>query len=115
MAVESKRMGGLEGFQRKFLRGLAHKLKPVAFVGQKGVTEAVIRAVDEALGTHELIKMKFVERRDKDAKREIAEEVSARTDSEMVGMIGHTVILYRPGADPDRRRIIVPGGGRKER
>ena len=49
----------LNGSQRKFLRGLAHKLKPVVIIGQKGFGEAVIHAVEDALNAHELIKVKF--------------------------------------------------------
>ena len=32
-------MKKLESFQRKYLRGLAHKLKPVVLIGQKGLTD----------------------------------------------------------------------------
>ncbi len=49
-------MEKLKGFQKKYLKGLAHSKKPLVFVGQKGVTPTLIKAVDEALGTHELIK-----------------------------------------------------------
>ena len=34
-------MKKLEGFQRKYLRGLTHKLKPVVLIGQKGLTYEV--------------------------------------------------------------------------
>jgi hypothetical protein len=29
----------LEGFEKKYLRGLAHGLKPVVFIGRQGMTE----------------------------------------------------------------------------
>jgi len=83
-------------------------LKPVAFVGQKGVTGTLVRSIDEALAFHELIKVKFVEFREKEKKKEMTETIEKRTGSEMVGMIGHTAILYRPGADPEQRKIKVP-------
>jgi len=38
----------------------------------------------------------------------MTETIEKRTGSEMVGMIGHTAILYRPGADPEQRKIKVP-------
>ena len=101
-------MNSLDSSQKKYLRGLAHKLKPVAFVGQKGVTDTLVRAIDEALAFHELIKVKFVEFREKEKKKELTESIGKRTGSEMVGMIGHTAILYRPGADPEQRKIKVP-------
>jgi len=87
----------------------AHQLKPVVFVGQKGVTDTLVRAIDEALAFHELIKVKFVEFREKEKKKEIVETIEERTGCAMVGLIGHTAILYRPGADPEQRKIKVPG------
>ena len=44
--------------QRKFLRGLAHSLKPVVFVGKAGLTEGVTEQINIALFDHELIKVK---------------------------------------------------------
>ena len=101
-------MKRLEGFQRKHLRGLAHKLKPVAFIGQKGITDAVSGAIGEALDTHELIKLKFVEFKEKEQKRAIISAIEERTGCEMVGMIGHIAILYRQQRNPEKRSIELP-------
>ncbi|MBW1754247.1 MAG: YhbY family RNA-binding protein, partial [Deltaproteobacteria bacterium] len=54
-------MKKLQGFQKKHLRGLAHSLKPVVFIGQKGITDTVVRSINEALNSHELIKVKFID------------------------------------------------------
>lgn len=98
----------LKGFQKKYLRGLAHSLKPIVQIGREGVTDRVIRAVDEGLFRHELIKIKFNDLKEKDLKEAITGEIAAKTGSEQVGMIGHTVILYRRQADPEKRKIAVP-------
>ena len=57
--------------QRKALRGRAHALQPIVIVGQAGVDDRVLRSVDEALTTHELIKVRLHEPEDKraDARR----------------------------------------------
>jgi len=52
-------MRKLDGYRRKYLRGLAHGLKPVVFIGQKGLTSEVLSSTEKALETHELIKVKF--------------------------------------------------------
>ncbi|HNR51966.1 MAG TPA: YhbY family RNA-binding protein, partial [Deltaproteobacteria bacterium] len=39
----------LTGAQRKYLRGLAHSLRPVVQAGKNGITPELLRAVDEAL------------------------------------------------------------------
>ena len=101
-------MQELKGFQKKYLRGLAHKLQPVVYVGQKGVTDAVIDSLEEALSAHELVKVRFVENKEKNTKKMISTELEKRTGSRMVGLIGHVAILFRPHPDPDKRKIILP-------
>lgn len=98
----------LKGFQKKYLRGLAHKLKPVVFIGQKGVTPSMLKSVDEALGTHELIKLKFVDFKEKELKIEIIATIESKTDSQAAGLIGHTAILFRQNNDPEKQKIRVP-------
>ena len=93
----------LPGYQRKFLRGLAHGLKPVVLVGQAGVTGAVLAAVDRALTDHELIKVRL--RRPPD-KKAMAEALARGTGAELCGLAGHQVILFRP--HPERPRIVLP-------
>ena len=102
------RVDSLNGYQKKYLRGLAHGLKPVVFVGQKGFTDALVREVDGALKAHELVKVKFVDFKEKDQKETIAASIVAATGAAMAGMIGHMAIFYRRHPDPDRRKIDLP-------
>jgi len=98
----------LKGYQKKYLKGLVHGMKPVVFVGQKGISPAVTKAVDESLAKHELIKVKFIDFKEKDQKKEIAGAIEKETASELVGMIGHMAIFYRRQKDPEKRKINVP-------
>ena len=99
-------MKTLKGFQRKHLRGLAHGLRPVVQVGKNGITPDLIRAVDEALEAHELIKVKFVDF--KEDRKVLSEEIGEKTSSEPVGLIGNVAIFYREQPDKDRRKIFLP-------
>jgi RNA-binding protein len=101
-------MKNLKGFQKKYLRGRAHKLKPTVFIGQKGITENVIRSTDEALNAHELIKVKFIDFKEKRQKAELSDILSERTNCQAVGMIGHIAIFFRPHEDPEKRKIRLP-------
>ncbi len=101
-------MQSLTGSQAKYLRGLAHGLKPVVYVGQKGITSALLDSVHEALSAHELIKLKFVDLKDRRMKAEFAAEIERRTASRLAGLIGHVAILYRPHPDPEKRKITLP-------
>jgi RNA-binding protein len=98
-------MSELTGKQRKFLRGRAHALKPVILIGTKGLTTEQVKALDAALLTHELIKVKFLDH--KEEKKELAAEMTAATKSELAGIIGNIAILYRPHPDPAKRRITL--------
>jgi RNA-binding protein len=102
------KMKKLASVQAKYLRGIAHALKPVVFVGQKGVTNALIKSADEAFRHHELIKVKFIDFKDKEQKKEIAAAIENKTDSRMAGMIGHVAIFYKQHRDPDKRKIVLP-------
>jgi RNA-binding protein len=98
----------LQGYQKKHLRGLAHGFKPVVQIGQQGLSESLLEAFEEALNTHELIKVKFIEPKEKSAKLELISELEQATQAEMVGMTGHVAIFFRQNRDPEKRRITVP-------
>lgn len=102
-------MTNLSSYQRKYLRGVAHGLKPVVLIGQKGLTTSLVDALDEALIAHELVKAKFIDDKDKAFKSEAIKTLTQATASELVGLIGHTAIFFRPHPDPDKRRITIPG------
>ena len=97
---------GMTGKQRKFLRGLAHSLKPVVHVGKQGLTDGFFANLDEALEHHELVKIKFVDW--KDEKAELTAEIEHRLDCQSAGRIGHNAILFRPARLPENRNIKLP-------
>ncbi len=80
--------------QKKFLRQSAHHLKPVVWAGQHGITEALIKEIEEVLERHELIKVKcrLGEREERDAG---IEEICNKTNAELVQRIGNIVTLYK--------------------
>jgi len=98
----------MQGFQKKYLRGLAHNLQPSILIGQKGLTDALVRAVNEELDRHELIKVKFNDFKDKTTKQAIVASLEKQAGCIPVGMIGHTAIFYRQHSDPEKRRIVLP-------
>jgi RNA-binding protein len=101
-------MKKLEGFQRKYLRGLAHGLRPVVLIGQKGLTEELVKSTEQAFMTHELIKVKFNDFKEKAQKEEISSMLEKKTGAEMVGAVGHTYIFFRQHKDPEKRIILLP-------
>ena len=111
VATYESNCGGIrevKSYQRKYVKGLAHRLKPVVLIGQSGLTASVIQAVDNALDDHELIKIKFNAFREKDEKAGITAAIEEQTGAEWVGSIGHTTIFFRPHPDQQRRKIRLP-------
>ena len=98
-------MKNLKGSTRTYLRGLAHKLKPVVQVGKNGLTEDLYAAINEALESHELIKLKFIDY--KESKKEFSQEISDKTKSELLGIIGNIAIYFRQNPDIKKRKIKV--------
>lgn len=82
--------------QRAHLRSLAHHLKPILHVGTDGVTDAVVRSVEEAFNTRELLKVKVQEAAPipvDEAARRIADRIE---NVRVPQTIGRTIVLYRP-------------------
>lgn len=80
--------------QRRHLRALAHHLKPVVQIGDKGVSSAVVEKTSAELENHELIKVKIG---DSDMGAKVAGPILAEhCDAGLVQVIGKTVVLYRP-------------------
>jgi RNA-binding protein len=95
----------LGGRQRRFLRARGHALASTVQVGKDGLTEALLQAVDAALLQHELIKVKLGQGAGLD-RHQAAEALSARTRSELVQVLGNTILLYR--RNEEEPRIELP-------
>jgi RNA-binding protein len=80
--------------ERKALKGRAHKLEPVVIIGNRGLTDQVVKEVDVALKAHELIKVRApaVER---DQREETLQTLCERTGAEAVQIIGKVFVMYR--------------------
>lgn len=80
--------------QKRYLRGLAHELKPVLLVGAKGVTAPLVAEADIALEHHELIKVRF-SAEDRELRDEWIAELVERSQASLVARIGNIAILFR--------------------
>jgi len=79
--------------QKKQMKGQAHELKPVIMIGQAGLTDAVLKELNAALDTHELIKIKI--RAEREQRKSIKEKICIETKSELIQSIGQIIVIYR--------------------
>ena len=97
----------LNNAQKRYLRGLAHDLKPIVQVGARGVTPALLAELDLALEQHELIKVR-VAAGDRDERDEWIGALVEGSGAGIAGRIGHVAVLYRPRRD--KPLVILPRG-----
>src|SRR3546814_14363048 len=81
--------------ERSALRATAHPLHPVVLIGDRGLTESVLKEIDLSLQAHELIKVRVAgaERPEREA---MLVEISDKLSCAAVHHLGKTLIIYRP-------------------
>lgn len=80
--------------QKKFLRGLGHRLKPVVTVGDGGVSAALLQELDNTLEHHELVKVK-VRAADREARDAAIGRLCDAGPAELVARVGNVALLWR--------------------
>ena len=96
--------------QRAFLRSLATDIDTIVMVGKGGISPQIIKQADDALTARELIKGKVLETAGVDS-REIAEQIAAETQCDVVQVIGSKFVLFR--RNPKAPKIELPKARRK--
>ena len=104
MSSTAKASSPLTPKQRRHLRGLSHKLKPIVMLGNAGLTENILSEIDLGLGHHELIKVR-ISGMERDQRAAASQEICHKTGCQLVNSIGHIAVLYRPATPP---RITLP-------
>jgi len=95
----------LTGKQRRHLRALGHHLQPTVHIGKHGLTNAVAEAVDAALLTHELVKIRIDGESPAD-RHESADALAAGLKAEVAQVVGNTLLLYK--RHPNKPVIVLP-------
>ncbi len=81
--------------QRKERRAEAHHLDPVVFIGNEGLTPAVLKEIDVALSAHGLIKVRVFSD-DREAREALFVRVSDELNAAPIQHIGKLLVLWRP-------------------
>ena len=84
--------------QKKYLRSLAHNLKPVVMVGKQGLSEALLLELQSSMEVHELLKIK-VRAASREEKQAMIEKIVAFSQAAIVQVIGSVLVIYRPFAE----------------
>lgn len=84
--------------ERAKLKSLSHDYKPVINIGKNSITDEVIKAIDEALSSRELIKIKILNN-NLDDQDEILENILTSLNADFVNHLGSIITIYRKSDD----------------
>jgi RNA-binding protein len=83
----------LDKNQIKHLKSIAHSRKPIVMIGQKGLTDNIIKEAVIALQHHELVKIK-ISMADREAREEAIEAICTKTGASCIQKIGHIAVFF---------------------
>lgn len=89
--------------QRSYLRSLANNMDPIFQVGKSGIGDNLVKQFSDALEARELVKATVLKNAEEGVK-EIAEELSGLTGSDIVQVIGSKFVLYK---ESRKNKVII--------
>ncbi|QKI88864.1 ribosome assembly RNA-binding protein YhbY [Thiomicrorhabdus xiamenensis] len=98
--TQKNKITALSPNQLKFLRSIAHNIKPMLIIGSNGLTDSLMAELDSTLSHHELLKIKisYGEREDR---KSIVEHILQQTGALHVQTIGKTCVIFRPNEETE--------------
>ena len=95
----------LEKKERIFLRSKAQLLPDLVFIGKDGLSENVIKQIEDNLFAHELIKIKVQNTCEED-KNDLANEIEKITGCDVVTTIGTKIVLYKKSDKKNIKHVL---------
>ena len=88
--------------ERAQLRAQANGLEPLFQIGKGGISEALVEQTADALRKRELIKLKVLLESAPESPREFADKLAEATGSEVVQVVGGSIVFYKENPDKDK-------------
>ena len=95
----------LTGKQKAYLRSLAQNERAIFQIGKDGLSDTLIGTLNDALKARELVKISVLKTGPIEDMKELAFDLAMHTKSEVVQIIGHTIVLYKRSREP---KILLP-------
>tara|TARA_B100000787_G_C16093425_1_gene250039 strand:+ start:39 stop:362 length:324 start_codon:yes stop_codon:yes gene_type:complete len=93
-----KKIKMLNTKQISYLRGLSHSISTVVQIGNKGLSEAVLKEIEENLKAHELIKIQ-VQNDDKLKRQGFLDLICETLGTVSVNHIGKQLVVFRANTE----------------
>lgn len=91
----------MTGKERAQFRAQANSLEPLFQIGKGGISDALIAQTADALRKRELIKIKVLLESAPESPREFADKLAEATGSEVIQVVGGSIVLYKENPDKD--------------
>ncbi len=88
--------------ERAALRAQANTLEPLFQIGKGGMSDALIEQTADALRKRELIKLRVLLESAPETPREFADKLAQATSSDVVQVVGGSIVLYKENPDKDK-------------
>lgn len=95
----------MTGKERAQFRAQANTLDPLFQIGKGGMSDALIAQIEDAFRTRELIKLKVLLESAPETPREFADIIAAVTGSEVIQVIGGSLVFYRENPDLGKEKV----------
>jgi RNA-binding protein len=82
------------GKLRQSLRGHGHRLSAIVQVGKAGITDGLVKQLEQALADHELVKLKVASDSPSD-RFAVADQLAALPGVHVVQLVGGMVLVYK--------------------
>ena len=92
--------------QRAYLRSKANDMDTILQIGKGGISEQVIKQIDDALNAREMIKIKVLENAFI-SPREVAAQLMDEVGCDIVQTIGNKLVIYRQIKEKDKRIYVL--------
>ena len=88
--------------ERALLRAQANSLEPLFQIGKSGMSDALVEQTADALRKRELIKLRVLLESAPETPREFADKLAEATGSDVVQVVGGSIVLYKENPDKDK-------------
>lgn len=95
----------LTGKQKSYLRSLAQTERALFQIGKDGLSDTLLETINNALRARKLVKISVLKTAPTDDLKELGFDLGMMTKSEIVQIIGRTIVLYKKAKEP---KILLP-------
>jgi len=97
-------MSILTGKEKRDLRARGQRLEPCASIGRAGLSPGAVENIDQFLARNGLIKVRLPASKSDETGHQ-AESLAKLTNSQVIGQVGRSLLLYRHGVDPSENSV----------